>query len=83
MKVAQIWMNINRKGDWNQMHLHSGKYDLCGNYYLKAPSNCGRLVFKDPRPAATGSMFLLTRYEEYVFHELQQLKDKYLNLLKN
>jgi len=71
MKVAQIWMNINRKGDWNQMHLHSGKYDLCGNYYLKAPSNCGRLVFKDPRPAATGSMFLLTRYEDYVFHKIE------------
>jgi uncharacterized protein (TIGR02466 family) len=71
MKVAQIWMNINRKGDWNQMHLHSGQYDLCGNYYIQAPSNCGKLVFKDPRPAAQGSMFLLNRYAKGEFHEIE------------
>ena len=71
MKVDQLWMNINRKGDWNQMHLHSGQYDLCGNYYIKAPSNCGRLVFKDPRPGAMGSMFLLNRYTKYIFHKIE------------
>ena len=64
MYVSQVWANVNRKGDWNQMHLHSGKYDFCGNYYVKAPKDCGKIIFKDPRPAAIGSMFMVNRYSK-------------------
>jgi hypothetical protein len=71
MRVAQVWMNINYKGDWNQMHLHNGRYDLCGNYYVKASSNCGRLVFKDPRPAAMSSIFMVNRYAKGEFHKIE------------
>ena len=62
MVIPQMWVNVNRKGDWNVIHQH-GHYSLAGTYYVKVPKNSGRLVFRDPRPGAIGNIFLNDRFD--------------------
>ena len=38
------WININKKGDTNNVHLHHGSF-LSGIYYVKATSNSGCIKF--------------------------------------
>tara|TARA_R100001244_G_scaffold24176_1_gene24632 strand:- start:206 stop:823 length:618 start_codon:yes stop_codon:yes gene_type:complete len=49
---AQLWAQISKKGDWNELHQHGGYYDLSGAFYLTVPPNSGVLYFRDPRPGA-------------------------------
>jgi len=47
----QSWVNINKTGDYNDIHDHdsyTGTF-LSGVFYVKAPSNCGRIRLYDPR----------------------------------
>ena len=60
--IPQLWVNVNKKGDWNIIHQH-GQYDLSGTYYVKVPKDSGRLVFRDPRPAAIGNKFMINRFD--------------------
>jgi len=50
VKIPSLWAIINEKGALNQRH-HHGNSDLSAAYYVKAPKNCGEIVFYDPRPA--------------------------------
>ena len=61
--IPQLWVNVNKKGDWNIIHQH-GQYDLSGTYYVKVPKDSGRLVFRDPRPAAMSNKFFVSRYDK-------------------
>jgi uncharacterized protein (TIGR02466 family) len=51
------WANLNRPGDYNMLHLHSGNhwsvvyYVATGTLNPDAPMN-GRIELRDPRPAA-------------------------------
>ena len=45
-----MWTIINRKGAANDRH-HHGNSAISAAYYVKAPENCGKIVFYDPRPA--------------------------------
>lgn len=46
----QAWININDKGDWNDIHNHSdNNVFLSGVLYLKCPENCGNIRLYDPR----------------------------------
>ena len=62
--LSQMWVNVNKKGDYNFIHQHSSKYDLSSIYYVKTPENCGRLIFRDPRPAAMGVPLLNFNYDK-------------------
>jgi uncharacterized protein (TIGR02466 family) len=43
--MINLWINVNSKGDFNQLHTHPGGV-LSGVYYLKLPSCCyGNLTF--------------------------------------
>lgn len=53
----QLWGSMNRHNDYNDLHTH-GNSDISGIYYVRTPKNCGRLVFKDPRPAAEFNSFI-------------------------
>lgn len=46
-ELNNMWININKKGDYNIAHVHPG-CDLSGIFYVKAPENCGKLVFNNP-----------------------------------
>jgi len=50
IKIKSIWAIINEKGASNERH-HHGNSALSAAYYVRAPKNCGDIVFYDPRPA--------------------------------
>jgi len=52
VKITGMWAVINKKNSSNAMHIHSNNY-ISSAYYVKAPKNCGNIVFYDPRFAAT------------------------------
>jgi len=61
--IPQLWVNVNKKGDWNTIHQH-GTYNLAGTYYVKVPKNSGRIVFRDPRPSAISNLFMVNRFDK-------------------
>ena len=61
--IPQLWINVNKKGDWNAIHQH-GHYQLSGTYYVKTPKDCGRIVFRDPRPGAIGNSFMIIIFDK-------------------
>lgn len=48
MKLLNMWININRKGDYNTEHDHPVS-DLSGVLWIKTPKDCGALVFPSPK----------------------------------
>ena len=54
IKISNMWAIINKGGSTNSRHQH-GNSSISGAYYVRAPKNCGDIVFYDPRPAAVFS----------------------------
>ena len=50
VKINNMWGIINLGGSANHRHQH-GNSTISGAYYVRAPKNCGDIVFYDPRPA--------------------------------
>tara|TARA_Y100001970_G_C13918366_1_gene692142 strand:- start:31 stop:627 length:597 start_codon:yes stop_codon:yes gene_type:complete len=50
VKISNMWAIINKGGSANLRHQH-GNSTISGAYYVRAPINCGDIVFYDPRPA--------------------------------
>ena len=48
VEITNMWSIINNRGSSNSTHIHSNCY-LSAAYYVKAPKNCGDIVFHDPR----------------------------------
>ena len=44
----QMWVNVNDKGHWNNLHDHVGA-EISGIYYVKVPKDSGHISFRDPR----------------------------------
>jgi hypothetical protein len=44
-QIAHAWVTINKRGDYNQEHFHSGWF-LSAVYYVEAPEDCGDFVAK-------------------------------------
>ena len=49
-KISNMWAIINTGGSANLRHQH-GNSTISGAYYVRAPKDCGDIVFYDPRPA--------------------------------
>jgi len=64
--IPQLWVNVNKRGDWNTIHQH-GAYHLAGTYYVKVPKDSGRICFRDPRPSAIGNVFVNSRFDKGEF----------------
>ena len=43
-----MWGNINYRGNWNNLHEHTGAF-ISGVYYVKVPKDSGHLAFRAPR----------------------------------
>ena len=54
VKINNMWAIINTGGSTNSKHQH-GNSTISGAYYVRAPKDCGDIVFYDPRPAAVYS----------------------------
>ena len=63
IRIPQLWVNVNKKGDWNVIHQH-GTFHLAGTYYVKVPKNSGNIVFRDPRPSAISNLFMVNRFDK-------------------
>ncbi len=50
VKINNMWAIINTGGSANSRHQH-GNSTISGAYYVRAPINCGDIIFYDPRPA--------------------------------
>ena len=50
VKISSMWAIINKGGAANAKH-HHGNSDISAAYYVRAPKDCGDIVFHDPRPA--------------------------------
>ena len=50
LKVTGMWSIINPTNASNARHIHSNNF-ISAAYYVKAPNNCGDIVFYDPRSA--------------------------------
>ena len=51
VKITSMWSVINKKNASNSRHIHSNNY-ISAAYYVKAPKNCGNIIFYDPRSEA-------------------------------
>ena len=58
VKISNMWAIINRGGSANLRHQH-GNSTISGAYYVRAPENCGDIIFYDPRPAPIYSIQML------------------------
>jgi uncharacterized protein (TIGR02466 family) len=47
LEVDNMWININKKGNYNTAHNHPGCY-ISGVFWVKVPENSGNLVFTNP-----------------------------------
>jgi uncharacterized protein (TIGR02466 family) len=45
--VQNIWININKKGDFNIPHVHPGSF-FSGVFYVNCNENSGNIVFENP-----------------------------------
>lgn len=60
--TLQTWVNVNTKGNWNDIHNHCDQnVVLSGIYYVKVPENSGGVRFYDPRK---GNSTLYQKYYE-------------------
>ena len=50
VKLSNMWTIINEKDGFNERH-HHGNSSISAAYYVRAPEDCGDIVFYDPRPA--------------------------------
>ena len=71
--IEQLWVNVNKKSDWNIIHQH-GQYHLSGTYYVKVPKNSGHIVFRDPRPAAISNVFFVNRFDKGEFKRINLME---------
>ena len=71
--IPQMWINVNKKNDWNAIHLH-GQYNLSGTYYVKVPKDSGNIVFKDPRPAAMTNNFMVNTFDKGEFRKVKPIE---------
>ena len=47
LRIDNMWVTIYPRGAYVTEHIHS-PYVLSGVFYVKAPEDCGAIVFKDP-----------------------------------
>jgi uncharacterized protein (TIGR02466 family) len=47
-KITSMWSIINKSEATNARHIHGNNF-ISAAYYVKAPENCGNIVFHDPR----------------------------------
>ncbi len=47
VKITEMWSIINKKNSFNESHIHPNSF-LSSAYYVRAPKNCGNIIFNNP-----------------------------------
>jgi len=63
VKISSMWAIINPQNAYNGRHIHANNY-ISAAYYVKAPQNCGDIIFYDPRDAKTIRKPLINKSNE-------------------
>lgn len=53
LQISNAWININRKGNFNQTHCHPSSV-LSGVFWVKTPQNGGNITFINPNMFSEG-----------------------------
>ena len=61
IKCDGMWMNINKKGDYNATHNHPGCH-LAGVFWIQSPKGCGNIELQNPNSFPMGHEMM--RYTE-------------------
>ena len=48
VQITSMWSIINNANARNARHIHANNF-ISAAYYVKAPENCGNIIFHDPR----------------------------------
>jgi uncharacterized protein (TIGR02466 family) len=68
--LSPLWINSNKKDSYNLPHTHDGEFSLV--YYLKAPKDCGSIVFRNPNPAFTILQFYNLSFPKFNYYNSQE-----------
>ena len=80
MAAANCWANINPKYASNKIHDHANCL-FSGVYYVKAPKDCGNLMFYDPRSARTFYKPLVSNFTAYTADAIAHAAEEGLLLI--
>ena len=72
--LSSLWININGKGDYNELH-HHPSCDLSGVFWIKSPVDCGSIVFNSPQDFVQAKE--LRSYASHVKDEWKQFDSYY------
>ena len=72
---GNMWVNINRKGDYNASHVHPGSH-LSGVMWIKTPKGCGNFIFDNPH--AFNVECLMESYRDEYIKQYKNVTDYYL-----
>lgn len=70
VRLSPLWINSNKKDSYNLPHTHDGEFSLV--YYLKAPKDCGSIVFRNPNPAFTILQFYNLPFPKFNYYNSQE-----------
>lgn len=68
--TSNMWININKKGDYNGIHDHS-PYEgtaLSGVFYVQVPENSGKIKLYDPRQFITSAPDMVYYNDRNTYH---------------
>lgn len=80
IKAANCWANVNPKYASNKIHDHANCL-FSGVYYVKAPKDCGNLMFYDPRSARTFYKPAVQNYTAYTADAIAHIAEAGLLLI--
>jgi uncharacterized protein (TIGR02466 family) len=65
-KLNNMWINVNRKNDYNVSHTHGG-VDLSGVFWIKTPKASGNLIFESPNAFVQYKIF--TNFKKNLYQD--------------
>lgn len=76
--LANLWINKNRKYDYNNFHIHPGS-NFSGVYYLNVSKKNGELVFLENDKGSMSDLFFFIDSDEFCSNfELKPKKNMFL-----
>ncbi len=79
IKITEMWSIINKKNNFNEPHIHPNNF-LSSVYYVKAPKNCGKIIFNNPN-AVSRNRFPLDLKKTEFSANIQKIEPKEGTLL--
>ena len=64
VRMTEMWAIINKKNNLNTVHTHPNNF-LSSAYYVKAPKDCGNIVFYEPNDAKSIRYPEVEKYTKY------------------